>query len=157
RAVRQRCVEREGALRGGLQPARRALRPDDMVRRQLLTTARSFAALGIAMLVAASGAEAVSSRPGAQTTVPRPRIVVKPIPFGPARRAETTAYAKRHYAMNTWRLVHPRVIVEHYTASNTFASTYAAFASNAPNLGELPGVCAHFVVDRDGTVYRLVP
>ncbi len=88
---------------------------------------------------------------------PRPRIVVKPIPFGQARLAETRAYAKRHYGLNTWRLVHPHVIVEHYTASDTFASTYATFASNASNLGEQPGVCAHFVIDRDGTIYRLVP
>jgi beta-N-acetylhexosaminidase len=49
------------------------------------------------------------------------------------------------------------VIVEHYTASDTFASAYATFASNASNLGEEPGVCAHYVIDRDGTIYRLVP
>ena len=49
------------------------------------------------------------------------------------------------------------MIVEHYTASDSFASAYATFASNARNLGELPGVCAHFVVDKDGTIYRLVP
>jgi N-acetylmuramoyl-L-alanine amidase len=88
---------------------------------------------------------------------PIPRIVVKPIPLGPARLAETRAYAKRHYGVGTWRLRHPHVIVEHYTASDTFASAYATFASNASNLGEEPGVCAHFVIDRDGTIYRLVP
>jgi beta-N-acetylhexosaminidase len=92
-------------------------------------------------------------------TVPRPRIVAKPIPFGPARRAQTAAYADRHYGLRTWRLVRPRVLVEHYTAATGFSSTYAAFASNSPDpeLGELPGVCAHFVVDRDGTIYQLVP
>jgi hypothetical protein len=49
------------------------------------------------------------------------------------------------------------VIVEHYTASDT--SPYAYFAANTadPELGELPGVCAHFVIDRDGTIYQLVP
>ena len=26
-----------------------------------------------------------------------------------------------------------------------------------PELHELPGVCSHFVIDRDGTIYRLVP
>jgi N-acetyl-anhydromuramyl-L-alanine amidase AmpD len=82
---------------------------------------------------------------------------MKPIPFGPARLAETRAYAKRHYGVDGWRLVHPHVIVEHYTASDSFSSAYATFASNAPNLGEQPGVCAHFVIDRDGTIYRLVP
>jgi len=90
---------------------------------------------------------------------PKPAIVVKPIPFGSARRAETAAYAHRHYGLSTWRLVRPRVIVEHYTASNSFASTYAAFATDAPDseLHELPGTCAHFVIDTDGTIYQLVP
>ena len=51
------------------------------------------------------------------------------------------------------------MIVEHYTASTTFASAYWTFASDTPDveLHELPGVCAHFVVDRDGTIYQLVP
>ena len=34
---------------------------------------------------------------------------------------------------------------------------HALFASNAPNGGELPGVCAHFVVDQDGTIYQQAP
>ena len=36
---------------------------------------------------------------------------------------------------------------------------FATFASDAPDveLGELPGVCAHYVIDRDGTAYQLVP
>jgi N-acetylmuramoyl-L-alanine amidase len=109
----------------------------------------------VVCVIAACGAGGVGSRPAA--TVPMPRIVVKPIPFGPQRRAETAAYARRHYGIDTWRLRHPHVIVEHYTASDSFASAYATFVSNASNLGEQPGVCAHFVIDRDGTIYRLVP
>jgi N-acetylmuramoyl-L-alanine amidase len=90
---------------------------------------------------------------------PKPAIVAKPIPFGAARRAETAAYARRHYGLNGWRLVRPRVIVQHYTASNSVSSTYSTFAADAPDqeLHELPGVCAHFVIDTDGTIYRLVP
>jgi len=89
---------------------------------------------------------------------PKPAIVVKPIPFGAARRAETAAYSRRHYGKSTWRLAHPRVIVEHYTASNSFSSTYSAFSSDVPDseLHELPGTCAHFVIDTDGTIYQLV-
>ena len=51
------------------------------------------------------------------------------------------------------------MIVEHVTASSTFASAYAAFAADVPDpeLHSLPGVCAHFVIDRDGTIYQLVP
>ena len=88
-----------------------------------------------------------------------PHIVPRFIPFGPAREAETARYAERHYGVATWRLVHPRVIVEHYTATTTFAPVWATFAANTPDpeLGELPGTCAHFVVDRDGTIYQLVP
>jgi N-acetylmuramoyl-L-alanine amidase len=90
---------------------------------------------------------------------PRPPIASRPIPFGAARKAETAAYARRHYGLDTWRLVRPRVIVEHYTASTTFGSAYATFAADTPDpeLHELPGTCAHFVVDRDGTIYQLVP
>ncbi len=89
----------------------------------------------------------------------KPPIVQKPIPFGPTRRAETAAYANRHYGLNTWRLTHPHVIVEHYTASTTFLSAWNTFAHDTPDveLHELPGTCAHFVIDRDGTIYQLVP
>ena len=96
---------------------------------------------------------------GASAAAPRPAIVWKPIPFGAARRAETAAYATRHYGLDTWRLRSPRVIVEHVTANDSFSATWNAFASDAPDpeLHELPGDCAHFVVDRNGTIYQLVP
>jgi N-acetylmuramoyl-L-alanine amidase len=89
----------------------------------------------------------------------KPVIVWKPIPFSAQRRAEMAQYAARHYGLHTWRLEHPKVIVEHYTASNSFSSAWNTFASDAPDpeLHELPGTCAHFVIDRDGTIYQLVP
>ncbi|MDX6450139.1 MAG: hypothetical protein QOH16_188 [Gaiellaceae bacterium] len=89
----------------------------------------------------------------------KPVIVSKPIPFDAHRRAEMAQYATRHYGLNTWRLEHPKVIVEHYTASTTFSSAWNTFASDAPDpeLHELPGTCAHFVIDTDGTIYQLVP
>ncbi len=89
----------------------------------------------------------------------KPPIVQKPIPFGATRRAETERYAIRHYGLHTWRLVHPRVIVEHYTATTTLSSAWNTFADDVPDseLHELPGTCAHFVIDRDGTIYQLVP
>jgi N-acetylmuramoyl-L-alanine amidase len=89
----------------------------------------------------------------------KPAIVWKPIPFGAQRRAEMVQYAARHYGLHTWRLDHPKVIVEHYTASNSFSSAWNTFANDAPDseLHELPGTCAHFVIDRDGTIYQLVP
>jgi N-acetylmuramoyl-L-alanine amidase len=95
----------------------------------------------------------------AAPSVPKPHIVWKPIPFGPQRRAQMAAYAREHYGIDTWRIQGPHVIVEHYTASDSFSSTWNTFASDAPDgeLGGLPGDCSHFVIDTDGTIYQLVP
>lgn len=89
---------------------------------------------------------------------PRPHIVWRPIPYGPQRKAEMAAYAQRHYGIHSWRL-HSKVIVEHVTVTSTFSSVYNTFAADVPDaeLHQLPGTCAHFVVDRDGTIYQLVP
>jgi beta-N-acetylhexosaminidase len=85
-------------------------------------------------------------------------IVWKPIPFPPVRKAETARYAKAHYGIDSW-VLHPKVIVEHFTANESFSATWNTFAANSPDpeLGQLPGTCAHFVVDKDGTIYQLVP
>jgi N-acetylmuramoyl-L-alanine amidase len=88
----------------------------------------------------------------------KPHVVWKPIPYGAARKAEMAHYAQLHYGLHSWRL-HPKVIVEHYTATTSFQPVWNTFAANAPDpeLGQLPGTCAHFVIDRDGTIYQLVP
>ena len=67
-------------------------------------------------------------------------------------------YAQRHYGIHDWRLRDPKVIVEHYTVTSTFAPVFNLFSRNEPDqeLHELPGICSHFVIDRDGTIYRLV-
>jgi len=67
-------------------------------------------------------------------------------------------YARRHYGFDRARLRDPKVIVEHFTASTTYGSAFNTFAANAPDVefGERPGVCAHFIVDRDGTIHQLV-
>ena len=88
----------------------------------------------------------------------RPRIVQQPIPYPASRKAQMADYAQRHYGVATWRLV-PRAVVLHFTASGPGSEpgVHALFAANQPNRGELPGVCAHFVVDQDGTIYQQVP
>lgn len=93
-----------------------------------------------------------------QVRVPRPAVVAAPIPFGAARKRETAAYARRHYGIDSWRIRGPHVIVEHYTATESLASVRAAFAADTPDpeLGELPGTCSHYVIDKDGRIYQLV-
>ena len=89
---------------------------------------------------------------------PRPAIVQSPIVFDARRIAQTRAYAKRHYGLNRARLIDPRVIVVHFTASSTYSSAFNTFDRNVPDveLGETPQVCAHFVVDPNGTIHQLV-
>jgi N-acetylmuramoyl-L-alanine amidase len=68
------------------------------------------------------------------------------------------AYSERHYGEHTWRLRHPRVIVEHWAEAGTAASVYNTFAPDHPDpeLHELPNVCSHFVVSGSGRIYQLV-
>jgi N-acetylmuramoyl-L-alanine amidase len=90
---------------------------------------------------------------------PQPTIVQKPIPFPKERKQQMAAYSRRHYGIDSYRLREPKVIVQHYTVTSTFQQTYNTFAPNRPDpeLKELPGTCAHYVIDRDGTIYQLVP
>ncbi len=88
----------------------------------------------------------------------RPPIVRHPIPFGPERKRQMAAYSQRHYGERTWRLRHPRVIVEHWAEADSAAAVYNTFAPDVrdPELGELPNVCAHYVISGDGQIYQLV-
>ena len=96
---------------------------------------------------------------GGAARAARPHIVQSPIPFPAHRKREMRLYARRHYGLNRYTLVHPRVIVEHVTAINSYPATWNTFASDAPDpeLHERPGTCSHFVVDRDGAIHQLVP
>ena len=72
------------------------------------------------------------------------------------------AYVHRHYGSfmaPTYKLVHPHVIVIHYTETPTFQATYNTFAPDTPDpeLHELPNTCAHFVIDKSGGIHQLVP
>jgi beta-N-acetylhexosaminidase len=87
---------------------------------------------------------------------PRPRIVWTPIPYGTERKRQMRRYARRHAGVDTHLLRDPKVIVQHFTASSTFAGAFRTFASNAANLGEKPGVCTHFLIGRDGRIHQLV-
>jgi N-acetylmuramoyl-L-alanine amidase len=86
----------------------------------------------------------------------KPQIVWKKIPFGAARKRQMARYSKRHYGERTYELTDPQVVVEHYTDGTSFDSAWNYFAANGTHLGEKPGVCAHFLIDTDGTIYQLV-
>src|SRR5436190_6972947 len=89
----------------------------------------------------------------------RPPIRSQPIPYPARRKREMAAYSRRHYGRATYRLIDPKVIVEHYTETSTAQAAFNIFVRDTPDpeLHELPGVCSHFLVDRDGTISQLAP
>jgi hypothetical protein len=117
-------------------------------------------ALLIAAAVALGGAAGSVGASGARhpISIAKPPIRKRLIPFGPKRKHEMAAYSERHYGEHTWRLRHPRVIVEHVAEAGSAAAVYDTFAPDVPDpeLGELPNVCAHFVISSSGRIYRLV-
>ena len=94
--------------------------------------------------ILAAGASSAAGWPG--TTIPRlahkPPITADHISYGDSRKAQMAAYSKRHYGDREWRLTDPKVIVLHFTATDSYPSVWSTFDSNAPNLGEKPGVCS---------------
>jgi N-acetyl-anhydromuramyl-L-alanine amidase AmpD len=108
----------------------------------------------LALVPAAAAAwPGVELRAGA----PKPPITADHVSFGAERKAQTARYSKRHYGEREWRLTDPKVIVLHFTATDSYDAVWSTFDSNAPNLGESPGVCSHYVIQQNGTISELVP
>ena len=84
------------------------------------------------------------------------QIVDALIPYDKTRQDQMAAYAKRHYGIASATL-DPKVIVLHFTETDTWEPVRSTFTADSPNRGELPGTCAHFVVDQSGVVHALVP
>jgi beta-N-acetylhexosaminidase len=117
----------------------------------------------LALLVTASVGSATASQPAtsaqpATASIARPPIVEHLIPFGPKRKREMADYSQRHYGQHRWRLRRPRVIVEHMAQTASAAAVFNTFAPDVPDveLGELPNVCAHFVISPSGRIFKLV-
>ena len=119
-----------------------------------LTLLLCLAAASWAGSPAAGGRAATAARQGSA----RPPITKWLIPYGHKRKREMAAYSLRHYGRAQWRLKHPRVIVEHVAVAGTAESVRNTFASDQPDpeLGELPNVCAHFVIGSSGRIIQLV-
>lgn len=82
-----------------------------------------------------------------------PLIIDKPIVWTDARERLTKEYALEHYGRVQTRIV-PRAVVVHWTAFAKFQTAFDWFYNEADAEGEL-NVASHFIVDRDGTIYRL--
>lgn len=104
-----------------------------------------------------------------QAALLQPEIIDWPVIWNAERKRLALLYFERHKGWapgqdpdRALQMV-PRAVVQHWTAGPTARSAYNTFRaprqqrrrdrseSNAVNL------CSHFVVDRDGTIYRLMP
>jgi N-acetylmuramoyl-L-alanine amidase len=113
-----------------------------------------------AALLTLTGACAHGGRPASDIN-----IIDKPVPFTAERIALTRDYIKQHYGKAVTNIaIVPRIIVLHWTAGRTFAGDFNTFVpatlqGSRPDLAKTSdlNVGIQFLVDRDGTIYRLMP
>jgi N-acetyl-anhydromuramyl-L-alanine amidase AmpD len=97
--------------------------------------------------------------------LPLPKIIDQPISFDEQRIELTLEYLVSHYGLRQIKpTISPRMVVVHWTAIPTMEATFNTFnPSTLPNAraeiqsaGAL-NVSSQFLVDIDGTIYRLMP
>ena len=93
------------------------------------------------------------------------KIIDKPIDFGQKRIEMTKAYIKKHYGFEVSNIeIEPKIIVLHWTAEMSFDKSFKRLQpqklfSDRKDIAKASAlnVSAQFLVDRDGTIYRLMP
>jgi N-acetylmuramoyl-L-alanine amidase len=84
-----------------------------------------------------------------------PAMVDKFLPWTAEREKLTRAYAEKHYSKSI-TTIEPQAVVVHWTAGPTWQSAWQWFANAGRGDGTV-NVSSQFIVDRDGTIYRLMP
>jgi N-acetyl-anhydromuramyl-L-alanine amidase AmpD len=93
------------------------------------------------------------------------KIIDKPIDFGKKRVELTKEYIKNHYGLDVKDItINPKIIVLHWTAVPTLEGSFDRLKpellltdrKDIAAAGAL-NVSSHFLVDRDGSIYRLMP
>jgi N-acetylmuramoyl-L-alanine amidase-like protein len=125
-----------------------------------------LAAIAAVSLPWEAPARADGDRPVATESGEGPfRIVDRPITFDAEREQLTLDYRRAHTDPAAKDIqIEPRMVVLHFTAGGSAKGTIGYFDNvhlekgrkKLHSGGEL-NVSAHFVVDRDGTIYRLMP
>ena len=82
-----------------------------------------------------------------------PAMIDQPIIWTENREQLILEYAQTHYGLSETQIV-PQAVVVHWTAADTWESAYWTFYPEERGDGTL-NVASHFIVDRDGTIYRL--
>ena len=82
-------------------------------------------------------------------------IIDKPLPWSENRERLTREYAEKHYWLSQTTIT-PQAVTVHWTAGPTWESAYYTFYDDTRGDGTV-NVSSQFIVDRDGTIYRLMP
>ena len=82
------------------------------------------------------------------------QIIDKPILWSDVREQLIREYATTHYNLDQIDII-PKAVVVHWTASGTWESAYKHFYHEACADGTL-NVASHFLVSRDGKMYRTI-
>ena len=83
-------------------------------------------------------------------------IIDKPLPWSENRERLTREYAEMHYGFSQTE-INPQAVVVHWTAGSTWESAYNIFYDDTLEEDGWVNVSSQFIVDRDGTIYRLMP
>ena len=84
-----------------------------------------------------------------------PQIIDMPILWSDYREQLIRDYAQTHYSLDQVYIT-PQAVAVHWTASGSWESAYNHFYAEDRGDGTL-NVASHFIVDRDGQIYRLTP
>ena len=93
-------------------------------------------------------------------------IIQTPISFSKHRQTLTLAYIKKHYGLTPHDItIDPKIIIVHYTAIPTLKGSFNAFdpevlpssRSDIASKTESVNVSVAYLVDKDGSIYQLMP
>jgi N-acetyl-anhydromuramyl-L-alanine amidase AmpD len=103
--------------------------------------------------------------PGALASQTKLEIIQRPIIFNQERETLSLEYLQQRYDIKqTKATITPQMVVVHWTAINSLEDSFRVF--NSPRLpasrakissASALNVSAHFLVDRDGSIYQLMP
>jgi beta-N-acetylhexosaminidase len=117
------------------------------------------------LTISLHGLQADNFKCTTQPIQPPLRIIDKPIDFGKKRVEMTKAYIRQHYGFKVKNIkITPRIIVLHWTAEMNFKKSFnrlkpEKLLTDRKDIAKASAlnVSSQFMVDRDGTIYRLMP
>ena len=127
--------------------------------RKTLLGAAAFLTLGL------QSVQADNFKCSTRPIQPPLRIIDKPIDFGKERVDMTKAYIRQHYGLKVKNItITPRIIVLHWTAEMDLKKSFnrlkpQRLLTDRKDIAKASAlnVSSQFMVDRDGTIYRLMP